>query len=84
MSESEMNEMEKTNYSLNSNIDPKNNEELIIYVSFQFLFTKDFFFKLSTAKYLEVRNTSVKNFNALNMLCRSRIYSKMSKINFNV
>ncbi|CAH1711815.1 unnamed protein product [Chironomus riparius] len=29
---SEIDEMEKTNYSMNSNIDPKNNEELIIYV----------------------------------------------------
>jgi len=30
---SDIDEMEKTNYSMNSNIDPKNNEELIIYVS---------------------------------------------------
>lgn len=30
--EIEIDEMEQTNYSMNSNIDPKNNEELIIYV----------------------------------------------------
>lgn len=29
---SELDEMEQNNYSMNSNIDPKNNEELIIYV----------------------------------------------------
>ena len=37
---SELDEMEQTNYSINSNtMDPKNNEELIIYVSFLYLFT---------------------------------------------
>lgn len=37
---SELDEMEQTNFSINSNtMDPKNNEELIIYVSFRHLFT---------------------------------------------
>lgn len=37
---SELDEMEQTNYSINSNnMDPKNNEELIIYVSSSHLFT---------------------------------------------
>lgn len=37
---SELDEMEQTNYSINSNnMDPKNNEELIIYVSCGDLFT---------------------------------------------
>lgn len=37
---SECDEMEQTNYSISSNtMDPKNNEELIIYVSFRDLFT---------------------------------------------
>lgn len=36
---SEIDEMEQTNYSMSSsaNMDPKNNEELIIYVSFPLL-----------------------------------------------
>lgn len=42
---SELDEMEQTNYSINSNtMDPKNNEELIIYVSLSSLFTLNKFF----------------------------------------
>lgn len=38
---SELDEMEQTNYSINSNnMDPKNNEELIIYVRNVFVYIK--------------------------------------------
>lgn len=47
-SKSELDEMEQNNYSINSNtMDPKNNEELIIYVSFHRLFTLNILGSLS-------------------------------------
>lgn len=44
---SELDEMEQQSYSINSNtMDPKNNEELIIYVSFSDLFTLKYIYSI--------------------------------------
>lgn len=54
---SELDEMEQTNYSINStNMDPKNNEELIIYVRIFNLFTLSRFINIPRNSHIQVQN----------------------------